>query len=364
MSVLSAQAIVAVADPEPVVEEMCEHFSEDGAFITGRPGARMVTFDFGSASLTCTKGQLIVDVEADDLIELYNFRWTMAQHIGEFAGTTDFEWTGAASDLRLPPYFRLLTVAAVQAITPHMKRVTFSGENLAPFATDEELHIRLYLPRGDSTDAEWPSVGKNGIPKHPSGDRAPVLRRYTIRQVNLEEGTLDVDFVLHNDAGPGSAFAERAQIGGVIGMSGPGGGSCPIDRDWYLLAGDETALPAIARMLEFLPSHARGIALIEVAGKAEEQLLHTKADFAVRWLHRDRETNEGKSGLPTAVKAVAIPDDGSSYFVWFAGEFNAFREIRSYLRKDKGLKKQQHLVVSYWRQGEVEDAGEGQHGQP
>lgn len=175
---------------------------------------------------------------------------------------------------------------------------------------------------------------KNGIPQHPSGQRAPVIRRYTIRQVNVSESTLDVDFVLHKDAGPGSAFAESANVGDVIGMSGPGASSCPVDHDWYLLAGDETALPAIARILEFLPSSARGITLIEVANKADEQALRTNAGISVQWLHREQQSNEEGYGLAQAVKDVVFPQDGSTIFVWFAGEFNSFREIRSYLRKE------------------------------
>lgn len=354
MTTLIANTIITIPDPLSSLEHMCEHFSEDGAFVTGMPGARVITFDFGSAQISATESQLIVQIEADDIIELYNFRWTVAQHLLEFAGDPqpEFEWTGAASDFVMPPYFRLLKVSAINDITTHMRRITFTADNLVSFDTEEELHVRLYLPRGAESDAKWPSVGKNGIPLHPSGEDAPWIRRYTIRRIDLRSGTVDIDFVLHADAGPGALFAERAAIGDVIGMQGPGGSSCPIDRDWYIIAGDETALPAIARILEFLPATAMGHAFIEVANADEEQQLATYSGITITWLHRD-EHNDGADLIFNSIQRVTFPDDGSSVFVWFAGEFNSFRQVRSHLRSERLLKKNQHLAVSYWRRGDM-----------
>jgi NADPH-dependent ferric siderophore reductase len=92
--------------------------------------------------------------------------------------------------------------------------------------------------------------------------------------------------VLHGDQGVASVWAEAARPGDVIGMMGPGGGSMPA-MDWCLLAGDETAIPAIARMLEALPETAQGIVLIEVADKGAEQTLPASVGIDIRWLHRD-----------------------------------------------------------------------------
>lgn len=165
----------------------------------------------------------------------------------------------------------------------------------------------------------------------------------------MSTGTIDVDFVLHEDAGPGSEFAARARPGDVVGMGGPGGSCAPLDRDWYLLAGDETALPAIARILEALPSSARGVALIEVADAAEEQQIDTKTQIEISWLHRSGAAAGSTDLLSTAVRSVPVPTDGSSMFAWAGCEFEEFKLIRSYIRKERGLSKDDSLIVSYWR---------------
>lgn len=128
------------------------------------------------------------------------------------------------------------------------------------------------------------------------------------------------------------------------------------------LTGDDTlTMPAIGRILEGLPAKARGIVLIEVADASEEQPLETAAAIEIRWLHRQGAAPGTTTLLADAVRAVAFPDDGSRVFAWAAGEFDAFRAIRSHLRHERGLKPGEHLVVSYWRRGkEGEDAEKGQ----
>ena len=233
-----------------------------------------------------------------------------------------------------------------------MRRITFSGDNLARFAEGTNLHMRLAFPKDGSGALAMPMVDDRGRIVWPEGGQMPDLRKYTVRWVDLASATVAVDFVLHEDAGPGSRFALGAKRGDVIGMIGPGGLTVR-PADWYLLAGDETALPAIGRILEGLPASARGVALIEVADPAEEQRIETAAGIDLRWLHRNGSPPGTTSLLVDAVRAVTFPTDGSSVFAWAAGEFNAFKEIRSYLRRDLGLTADEHLVVSYWRRGQA-----------
>ncbi|MBE0694218.1 MAG: siderophore-interacting protein [Aquamicrobium sp.] len=137
-------------------------------------------------------------------------------------------------------------------------------------------------------------------------------------------------------------------------MLGPGGGSvAPAAR--YLLAGDETALPAIARLLETLPAQARGLALIEVADVAEEQAIANRTAIEVRWLHRDGAAPGTTTLLPDAITALPAPAQGDDLFVWASCEFCAFKAIRAHVRKQWKLAKENHLVTSYWRRGSSED---------
>lgn len=137
-----------------------------------------------------------------------------------------------------------------------------------------------------------------------------------------------------------------AKVGDVLGMVGMGGSSAPPDRDWYLLAGDETALPAIGRFLETLPATARGVALIEVADAAEEQKIETKTGIEIRWLHRYGAAAGTTNLLPDAVRSVEFPSDGASIFVWSACESSGFKAICSYVRKERVLTKEEMLITT------------------
>lgn len=258
--------------------------------------------------------------------------------------------TGAAA----PPNFRLVRVVGSRTITPHMRRVTLAGRDMARFASDEHIHVGLMIPSA-GVDPVWPTLNAQGQVTWPSGPGSPALRRYTIRRHDMAEGTVDIDFVVHDDGGPGSAFALRAEAGDVLGMLGPGGGGIAPAADWYLLAGDDTALPAIARMLETLPAQARGVALIEVGSAADEQRIRTRTGIELRWLHRHAGAPGTTGLLPDAVRQVEFPRDGAGIFAWAACEFHAFKAIRSHLRRDRALTRAQHLVVSYWRKGRSDD---------
>src|SRR5690606_30188057 len=132
---------------------------------------------------------------------------------------------------------------------------------------------------------EWPTLAADGMPQFPKGDKRLDIRTYTIRRISAPEGWLEVDFVLHEDAGPGSRWAAQAVAGQQIGLSGPGGRTAR-PAGWMLLGGDETALPAIARITEVLPADTNGVVLIEVQTPADQIPLTTPASMSVQWLHR------------------------------------------------------------------------------
>ena len=192
-------------------------------------------------------------------------------------------------------------------------------------------------------------TGEDGRPVWPEGDFKLASRAYTIRNIDAEQGQVDIDIVIH-DGTPGSTWALDAAQGDLVGMTGPGGGDI-VEADWYLLVGDETALPAIGRILERLPSKARAAVRIEVDSKFDEQAFTRSCDVDLQWLHRKGEPAGTTSLLQQAVQAVEFPTDGSRIFAWAGCEFSAFKAIRSYLRKDRKLKREEHLVVSYWRRG-------------
>jgi NADPH-dependent ferric siderophore reductase len=181
------------------------------------------------------------------------------------------------------------------------------------------------------------------------------VRTYTVRSLDLEAGTFDVDFVLHGDHGVGSRWALNTRPGDVIGVRGPTGRRLP-EADWYLLVGDETALPIIGRTLESLPAKAKGIAFIEVADESEQQPLRYDADIELRWLHRDGAEPGTTNLLIDAVRAVEMPPAGTRIHAVAGVEYAAFKAIRRYWRDELKLNKKDVLPVAYWRKGHA--AGE------
>ena len=357
MSLLLAETRIALPDPEIVLEPLCTHMIEHDALVTRQGPETLIVLGQGSARLRAEDGCLSVAIEALGLAQLQELKRAIASHVVEFAPAdvvVSIAWTGDGSAPALPPDFRILTVTGTQLLSPHMKRITFSGEDLGRFASMEALHVRLFLPPAGLAEPAWPMLGTDGLLQMPQPERRPAVRKYTIRRIDVAAGTLAIDFVLHQDAGPGSAFASRARIGDLAGMAGPGGRGLRAAGRYVFLC-DETGLPAVARMLENLPSDAQGSAFIEVADAGEEQLLAAPAGFEIRWLHRAGSVPGEISLLRQAFDRIEWDPDGPDVYLWSATENDAFRHIRAAARQRLRPDLDRHLVVSYWRNGLSEE---------
>ncbi|SAH99132.1 iron utilization protein [Bordetella ansorpii] len=256
---------------------------------------------------------------------------------------------GAATreDDRLLP----LQVVSATPLTPRMVRLRLAGTGLAPYEDPGELHVRLYVPklgRHDAVQAALYRVADGAdlarAAASLAGDMA--ARYYTLRRVDARAGWVDIDFVLHRPRGPGSAFAQAARPGDICAISRPcGRGARPAGQ--YLIAGDETALPAMARIAESLPADARGAMLIEVDGAAERIDFAAPAGMAVHWLYRDGARASTSPLLLSGVRAAlaGLPAPDPSLFVWMAGEWRVAGALRPLL----ATYKPNSLCVSYWR---------------
>ncbi|HTF98321.1 MAG TPA: siderophore-interacting protein [Cellvibrio sp.] len=261
---------------------------------------------------------------------------------------------------RTPP--RLLQVVRSQRVVPHLQRITLGGESLRGFpANSHGSHIKIFIPRVHQKIPQLPQLTEQGIQWPPAHER-PVTRTYSVRayrEINDDRGTthyeLDVEFVMHgegDDSGPAAHWAEHAQVGDFLGVAGPGGPDPLLaPADWHLLAGDMTALPAIAALLENLPAHARGCVFIETDLAANEFELIHPTGITVQWLERDPQ----RELLVDAIKKVAPPMDASSLSAFIAGENFAVVSIRDYLRTTYGLTKKNLYAIPYWRRGQDEE---------
>ncbi|MEV5319826.1 siderophore-interacting protein [Streptomyces sp. NPDC052687] len=242
-------------------------------------------------------------------------------------------------------------VVRTERLTPHMQRVVFGGDGLAEFAagTCTDHYVKLLFPPAEGITYPEP-FDLDRIREELPREQWPVTRTYTVRAWDPEARELTLDFVLHGDAGLAGPWAMRVRPGDTIRFLGPGGAYAPDPgADWHLLAGDESALPAIAASLEALPDGARVRAFVEVAGPEEEQKIDSDAE--VVWLHRgDRPVGQA---LVEAVRALRFPEGRVHAFVH--GEAACVKELRRLLRVEHHVPREDLSISGYWRLGHNED---------
>ncbi|MFI6501768.1 siderophore-interacting protein [Nonomuraea typhae] len=248
------------------------------------------------------------------------------------AGTT-------ARKVAYPIMIREVEVLRTAMVGSGLLRVTFGGPGTAGFAAHSpDEHVRVVLP------------GPDGILRLPEQDGLmlrwprpfPTTRKYTVRRYDPATGELDLDFALHGK-GVAADWARAAAPGMTLHVAGPPGGLIvPPAYDRYLLAGDLTALPAIARWLEELPRTAAGWAFIEVADATQRIELAAPENVEVRW------TAPGE--LAAAVQDVAVPE-GERVYVWLAGEAGDLKPLRRWVRDALKLDPDDYDITGYWKRG-------------
>lgn len=219
---------------------------------------------------------------------------------------------------------RSVTVARVESIGPHFRSVVFTGDALSDFVTASfDDHVKFIL------DAD--------------GER-PVMRDYTPRRFDPATRELTTEFALHGD-GPVADWAAQASPGQRVTIAGPKGSMIvPMDYAWHLLAGDEAAMPAIARRLAELPVGARVLVFGQVGDVADRRDFDTRADVTTRWFG-------DSTALIDAVRSTALPH-GDGY-AWCAGEAGAMATLRRVLVDDKRHDRHALRAAAYWKRGAV-----------
>ncbi|AYO06944.1 siderophore-interacting protein [Vibrio parahaemolyticus] len=243
--------------------------------------------------------------------------------------------------MKKKPQPKTLVVTDTETITPNMQRITLQGEALSHFPRDcEGSYIKLLF--NDMGGADLSIL---------SEDDRPIMRTYTIRRFHLETSSIEVDFVRHVTQDLQCGFAARwamaAQKGDTISIVGPGSiSNLNTEADWFFMAADMTALPALSAKIRTLPEEAKGYAVISVMSPADIQPLHAPADMALIWL------TEGQA-LADSVRELEWLDGNAS--IWCACEFDSMRALRQYFRNEKEVDRENIYISSYWKQGVSED---------
>jgi NADPH-dependent ferric siderophore reductase len=291
--------------------------------------------------------------------------------------------------------FFMTEVRKVEQLSPHFRRVTFTGDDLDRFADNGfDQRIKLipplpgagldHLPTGDDWYTEWRAL---------PDDRRNPIRTYTVRAVRPELREVDLDMVLHGVAGPASRWAAEATPGSIACLYAPNadydgvhGGidfRPPPHTDCLLIGGDETAVPAISSILACLPPDAVGEALLEVPSSDDARELTAPPGVRVTWLGRDgaahgdrlipalrqatrRILGDGPAGPPAELEDVDVDNDllwevpepltdASRFYAWLAGEAAVIKTLRRHLVSECGVDRRAVAFMGYWRLGKPED---------
>jgi NADPH-dependent ferric siderophore reductase len=250
---------------------------------------------------------------------------------------------------REPPLFRVVEAARVERRSPHMARITLTGpalEGLDPGLP--AASVRVLLP-ADTTEIVMPTWNGNEFLLE-DGSR-PIIR--TLTPLRFEPGPLELDIeIVRHGQGPLSAWADAAKPGDRVAVSGTGRGYEiePTARA-FLLAGDESALPAISVLLRALPPQADVQVLAEVRNLAARLELPFHPGATVQWNQLETGSRPGDS-LVAAVTSARLDRDVR---VWAAGEAAAVQRIRRHLSDERGLPRSRAVVRGYWKYGRGND---------
>lgn len=221
-----------------------------------------------------------------------------------------------------------------------MTRVILGGNELEGFSIERPAaSVRLLLPTAG--ELEIPAWSGNEFLR--SDGTRPIIRTLTPRRFDAEARELHLDVVLHG-SGLASTWAETTRPGDEVAVSGPGRGY-HIDRDAtaFLLAGDETAIPAICQLLEHLPSVPLAVHLLVSHAEARVDL---HRDVDVTW-HLASDSSDSQEPLSDAIRATIL---AHGLRIWAAGEAAAMQRIRSYLFREIDFPRSQATVRGYWKQ--------------
>ncbi|HHK4223144.1 TPA: siderophore-interacting protein [Pseudomonas aeruginosa] len=299
------------------------------------------------------------------------------------------------------PAYRLFNVELKrrEQLSPALTRFVFGGPEVAEMKTlAADQRIKIFFPDASGQPpnlpggSEWYQAYRSVEPA-----RRPPMRTYTIRALRAEQEEVDVEFVLHGENGPASAWATHARIGDRLQLAAPNRqyGDDPGGYEWkppagvrhILLIADETALPAVAGILEELAGETEPPvveAFLEVPGEADILDLPAIPAARLHWLPRHQAGIHSRNGerMIEAARQARLPErevaggaaqeledidideeilwelaspESGSFYAWVAGESAAVMAIRRYLVQERGIDKRHLTLMGYWRLGKVFD---------
>jgi NADPH-dependent ferric siderophore reductase len=255
-------------------------------------------------------------------------------------------------------------VVGREELTRHMVRVLLGGSGFDTFKPSEftDSYVKVVFVADDVDVAGLAQpLTLDSFDELPA-ERRPVVRTLTVRRADPAARELVIDVVTHGEHGTAGTWAARAELGQPVYLMGPSGAYAPDpSADWHLLAGDESALPAISVALEALPAEAVGKAFIEVAGPEDEIALTAPEDLQVHWIYRGGRADlvpEERAGdhAPLIEAVKTAPWLPGQVQVFIHGEAQAvMHNLRPYIRRERGVEAKWASISGYWRRGRTEE---------
>ena len=289
-------------------------------------------------------------------------------------------------------------VASVAEVTPSFRRFTFRDTALSAYGDpgyDQRVKILFptptapieSMPTGEDWYDQWRAL---------PDEARPVMRTYTTRAVRNADNEVDIDMVAHEVMGPASAWIADAKAGDEVLILAPTTAHTgvnygidfvpPAKTENILLAGDETAAPAIARILEQLPADARGVVILEVPHPEDVAYLPAHPGFEIITAARAGEDHRHDhliaavtqvaerlvpEGIGAEVEEIDVDHDilwevprtakggaalkSARLYAWLAGEASAIKALRRHLVSEVGVDRRAVAFMGYWRLGRSEN---------
>ncbi|MGZ9810784.1 siderophore-interacting protein [Pseudoroseicyclus sp. H15] len=302
------------------------------------PGQLQAERQTGRAKIDLGGGAARIAVEAGDIGGLVATRGLVSWYLGGYdLVLAEPVWSGEDLSGQVPPNFHFADVVDVRELNRSYLRLTLEGD-MAPFAAGG-LHFRMFRQQPGIAAPVWPRMSARGTVDWPKGPGAPFCPAYTARHVYADAGVMMVDIFRH-EGGPTVDWCLSRPIGERVGLSFSGKDDTPVEP-WLMMAGDETAVPALLRMLEQARPDQRGEVLLLAGDESAVQEVQTASQIEARWLIR------GKGESLTEAAAGLRGPKGETHY-WFAASKAEARQMRAHFRQTLGVAREHMYCAAYW----------------
>lgn len=322
---------------------MMLHEAEEHGLPVGKNDPKEVEIHgiYGKFGLEDRADHVRLSVASDRADHMFALRDSLVGHIEHFLPevAARISWSDSVDEGALPPNFQFATVLSSTQLCQDFIRLELKLSHPERY-DDPSIHFRFALPAPDNTDPEWPSIQANGGTAWPKGDKELHRPVYTARSMDRAKGTIVVD-VFEHDGGRTTNWAKTVTEGETVAMIGPGGGGLLNTMD-AILAGDETAYPAIARILDELPQGSAARVFLLSHNGATDYPMPDRPGVDIHWITGAEPKTLADEARESVAKRTA------DYF-WIAAE----NSVVTPLRKDAvldSIDKTNRFIAAFWNQ--------------